>query len=68
MAESKIEYCKCCKLPKSKTCNNCGKEKTTDNFYPGKKVCKECKSQYNKKRYLVLRAENSSEGSAIEIS
>lgn len=46
------EYCKCCNLPKSKVCNKCGIEKTTDLFYAGKKICKDCRKIYNQEQYI----------------
>lgn len=66
MSESKIEYCRCCKLPKSKICNKCKEEKTSNNFYPGKKVCKQCKSQYNKNRYISSKVNNKSNEILLE--
>ena len=45
------EFCQCCKLLKSKICNTCGKEKALDQYHSGKKICKDCRSGYNKEIY-----------------
>jgi len=53
MTDKNIEYCKCCKLPKGLIiCKTCNQEKKYDDFHAGKKICKDCRSEYNKKKYL----------------
>jgi hypothetical protein len=50
-----MEFCKCCKLPKSIICKKCKTEKSTDQFHAGRKMCKNCRSTYNQKRYVVRK-------------
>ena len=45
-------FCQCCKLPRSKICSQCKVEKSVDSFASGRKQCKDCRKQYNAKKYL----------------
>jgi len=52
MDNNNIQFCRCCKLPKGLVCQQCGEEKTSDKYDPGKKMCKDCRREYNKSYYL----------------
>jgi hypothetical protein len=49
--QNKMKCCRCCGLPKKLICNTCGQKKTPDNYHTGKKICKDCRSEYNKEKY-----------------
>jgi hypothetical protein len=53
---SNVKYCRCCGKVKKIECNTCGKKKKPDQFHVGKKICKDCRSQYNKEKYQTKKA------------
>jgi hypothetical protein len=53
-----MRFCQCCKLAKGIVCNKCEKKKSTDCFYVGKKICKECRKEYNKEKYQAKKLAN----------
>ena len=48
-------YCKCCNLPKAKTCNKCEKDKAPSEFDAGRRACKDCRRDYNAKYYQTSK-------------
>jgi len=50
-ASTNIKYCRCCGKLKKIICNKCGKNKKPEEYHAGKKICKDCRSDYNKDRY-----------------
>lgn len=51
-----LGFCQCCKLPQQIKCHRCQVEKSTFNFHKGKKICKSCRSEDQKQKYIERKA------------
>lgn len=65
--DNNIKFCRCCNLPKGIICKKCGEEKTSDEYDPGKKMCKDCRREYNKTYYLKRKQKKDEYDADIEI-